>query len=537
MSPVPSIRPRALGAENSLARDLSEGAGRAADLFPDGVLSPGSPGGRRRTGARVDADAFGTTTSAARDRLERILDGDGLLVSTGQQPVLFTGPLYVLYKALGAIQLAEEVEEATGRPALASFWIASDDHDWGEVAGTRVLDRENRLRSVRLEPPAGRAGRSAGPTPLPGSIEGRIDELFQHLPESEFVAEYLDLFRDAYRPGRPVAEAFGEALSGVLGRRPLAWLDTGRPEVKRASAPLLRRALRDAVDGEAAMRRGTERVREAGYEVQIPLMEGGTHVFFDTGETRVRLYRDDSGDFRLGRDGPRRGADEVLGELEREPARFSPNVSLRPVLESWLLPVGYTVVGPGEAAYWAQLPPLFEHREVEMPALRTRPSWVVVEDRIEKVLGKVEADVEDFRDGGEELIHEVVSESRPGAVEAALGELRAAIHAATEDVEEALERELPGIRSSVGKARSELFGAVDELEETVDGRVEERQEVLVRQIRKAAAHLYPDGKPQERVLSPLYYLARYGRDFLGAVEEAGRRRPLRPGPGSDTPTP
>lgn len=537
MSPAPSIRPRAPGPENSLARDLSEAAGTATALFPAGALSPGSPGGPGGTGARIDADAFGTTTPAARERLERILDGEGVLVSTGQQPVLFTGPLYVLYKALGAIQLAEEVEEATGRPALASFWIASDDHDWGEVGGTRVLDRENRLRSVRLEPPAGRARRSAGPTPLPGSVEDRLDELFQYLPDSEFVSGYLDLFRDAYRRGRPVAEAFGQALSGVLSPRPMAWLDTAGAEVKHASAPLLRRALRDAAEGEAAMRRGTERVREAGYEVQVPLMEGGTHVFFDTGESRVRLYRDDSGGFRLGRDGPRREADEVLEELEREPARFSPNVSLRPVLESWLLPVGYTVVGPGETAYWAQLPPLFEHREVRMPALRTRPSWVVVEDRIEKVLGKLEADVEDVRDGGEELIHAVVSESRPGAVESALGELRAAIHDATQDVQEALERELPGIRSSVGKARSDLFGAVDELERTVDGRVEERQEVLVRQIRKAAVHLYPDGKPQERVLSPLYYLARYGTDFLGAVEEAGRQRPLRPGPDSETQTP
>lgn len=537
MSPAPTVRPRAFGAEGSLARDLSKGAESATGLFPDGALSPGSSDGYEN-GARIGPGAFGTTTPEARERLERILDGNGVLVSTGQQPVLFTGPLYVLYKALGAIQLADELEASTGRPALASFWIASDDHDWGEVGATRILDRENRLRSLRLEPPAYRADRSTGSTPLPGNIEQRLDELSHLLPDSEFVDEYLDLFRDAYRPGRPVAEAFGRALSGVLGRRPMAWLDTGRGEVKRASAPLLRRALDEAAEEEAAMRRGTERVRKAGYDVQIPLMEGATHVFFDTGDARVRLYGTDSGDFRLGRDGPRAARGEVLQKLEREPARFSPNVSLRPILESWLLPVGSSVVGPGETAYWAQLPPLFEHRGVQMPALRPRPSWVIVEDKIEKVLRKLEAGPEDFRDGGEELIHEVVSESRPEAVDSALGELRAAIHAATEDVSEALEQELPGIRASVGKARSELFGAVGELEQAVDGRVEERQEVLVRQIRKAAAHLYPDGEPQERVLNPLYYLARYGGDFLAAVEDAGReQRLLRTGRGSGRSTP
>lgn len=532
MSPAPSIRPRAPGRTGSLARDLLQGEGDAAALFPDDVLSPGATNGGGR-GSRLDPGAFGTTTPEARERLERILDGDGVLVGTGQQPVLFTGPLYVLYKALGAIQLAEEVEEATGRPALASFWIASDDHDWEEVGAVRLLDRENRLRSVRLAPPADRARRSTGPTPLPETVRERLGEVSHILPESEFVDEYLDLFRDAYRPGRPVAEAFGRALSGVLGRRPLAWLDAGREEVKRVSRPLLRRALEEATAGEEAMRRGARRVREAGYEVRIPVMEGGTQVFFDTGEARVRLYRADRGDFLLGRDGTRAAADDVMEELEREPSRFSPNVSLRPVLESWLLPVGYTVVGPGEAAYWAQLPPLFEGQGVGLPALRPRPSWVVLEEKVGKVLRKLEADLEDFRDGGRSLVETVVSESRPEAVAAALGELRGAIHAATEEVDGALERELPGIRSSVGKARSDLFGAVDELEHAVDDRVEERQEVLVRQIRKAAAHLYPDGQPQERVLSPLYYLARYGRDFLTALEEAGRRRPLRPRPGTD----
>lgn len=535
MSPAPSIRPRLPGDEDSLARDLSEGAEKATDLFPDAVLSPAGSDGAAKPG-RLEPDAFGTTTPEARRRLERILDGDGILVSTGQQPVLFTGPLYVLYKAVGAIQLAEEVERATGKPALASFWIASDDHDWEEVGGTRLLDRENRLRSVRLEPPPERAERSAGPAPLPAAVDECLDEVSQILPESEFVGDYIDLFRDAYRPNRPVSEAFARALSGVLGRRPMAWLDAGGEEVKRASAPLLRRSLEEAGEEERAVRRGTDRVREAGYEVQIPLMGDGTHVFYDTGEARVRLYATESGDFRLGRDGPRAARAEVLEELQREPARFSPNVSLRPVLESWLLPVEYSVVGPGETAYWAQLPQLFEHRGVEMPTLRPRPSWVIVEDKVEKVLRKLGAGPGDFRDGGEELIHGVVSESRPEAVDSALGELRVAIHAATEDVDEALDRELPGIRSSVGKARSDLFGAVDELEQAVDRRVEERQEVLVRQIRKAAAHLYPDGEPQERVLNPLYYLARYGRDFLAAVEAAGRQRPLRPGPGSGGPT-
>lgn len=531
MSPAPEIRPRRLGSEGSYVRDLLDGDREARALFPEGVLTD-EPGGSPRRPVRLGPDAFETTTPQAEDRLERILEGEGVLVGTGQQPVLFLGPLYLLYKALGAIRLAREIEESTGRPALASFWVASDDHDWPEVGSTRLLDLENRLHTLRLEPSPEREGRSVGPSPLPQAIESRIDELSQLVPESEFVGEYLTLFREAYRPGRTVAEAFGRSLAGVLGDRPLAWLDTARTEVKQASVPLFRRALEDAAGAEAALEGGAARVRSAGYDARIPVLEGGTHLFYDDGETRVRLYRSEGDGFRLGREGRRVAEEAVLEELEREPTRFSPNVALRPVMESWLLPVSHVVLGPGELSYWAELPPLFEHRGVPMPRLRPRPSWTVVEGKIGKVLHKLDAPPDSFRDGGESLIRRAVSDARPRTVDEALRDLRASIQSATSDVEAALEEELPGIRASVGKARSDLFAAVDGLESSVDERVEERQEVLVRQIRKAAAHLHPDGSPQERVLNPLYYLSRYGEGFLDAVEEAGRGRPWLPPSGA-----
>ena len=76
----------------------------------------------------------------------------------------------------------------------------------------------------------------------------------------------------------------------------------------------------------------------------------------------------------------------------------------------------------------------------------------------------------------------------------------------------------------MGKARHRAFEVLDELASAVDDRVEERHAVLLEQIRKAAVHLWPDGRPQERVLSPLYYLARYGDGFTEALEEATRER-------------
>ena len=50
---------------------------------------------------------------------------DTLAVVAGQQPGLFGGPLYTVYKALTCVHLARRVEEASGRPTVPIFcWTA-----------------------------------------------------------------------------------------------------------------------------------------------------------------------------------------------------------------------------------------------------------------------------------------------------------------------------------------------------------------------------------------------------------------------------
>jgi uncharacterized protein YllA (UPF0747 family) len=99
-----------------------------------------------------------------------------------------------------------------------------------------------------------------------------------------------------------------------------------------------------------------------------------------------------------------------------------------------------------------------------------------------------------------------------------LEEAETAREGAFDRILEALSAEMPGIRATAEKARAGARKAARQLEKAVDASVLERQSVLRRKIEKTALHFYPAGIPQERFLNPLYYLARYGPEFLESLD-------------------
>lgn len=510
MSPPLELLPRPLAAPGGLADSLLRGEGPVS--FPT-VAGAGS---RLGTPGRLEAAAFGTTSPALRERLERVLGGEGLVVTTGQQPVLFLGPLYVVYKALTAIRLAGWLERRLEVPVVPVFWIASDDHDWHEIGQCTVLSPEGDLETLRLDPPDGFEGRSAGPAPLGTGISTLLGDISQLLPASEFTPEYIELLRETYAPGRTVSEAFAGALAAVLGGEEFAWLDASTPALKTAAAGLFERVLdaaRPALQAEAA---GADALTAAGHEPPIATIPDALPLFYDGGDGRQRVVRTDGG-FAAGAGGPIAPAGEWSDRLHASPERFSPNVSSRPVLESWLLPVAATVLGPGEIAYWAQLPPLFELFEVPFPAIQRRAAWLVVEPRTRRTLERYGLETEDLADGGDAAVERLTADSRPPAVGRALGALRGAIGSALGPVDEAVAADIPGLRGAVGKTRKGLFDAVAELEKAVDQEARRAHETDVARIRRTAGQLFPGRGSQERVLSPLYFLSRYGKAFLEAV--------------------
>ncbi len=195
--------------------------------------------------ARFDSDArrraleaLEIPESVDQERLDRWIEEPGVIVTTGQQPGLLGGPLYSLYKGISAVRLAERLEGLLARPVLPVFWVASEDHDWDEADHTYVIDTANELVRLQVRDP-GHAHRALHRIPLDEEMVDVVEQAVQNLPETDFSAPYVDLIREAYKPGATLADGFAEVLSSLLAPLGMCFADAASPAVKELSGTLL----------------------------------------------------------------------------------------------------------------------------------------------------------------------------------------------------------------------------------------------------------------------------------------------------------
>lgn len=520
------VRVRPVGG-NRLAEDYARGDAALAPFFAGSPFDPEAY--RRKAGEtrnRFDSAQLEAMAGAVRPlspdaerKLAAAAAGEGFFVTTGQQPGLFGGPLFTIHKALSAIALAGRLEQVLDAPVLPLFWIASDDHDWAEANHVHILDTANALHRLELEL-GPEAPVSMGRLALEGRAENALDKLAQLLPPSEYTDPILarlgsEWGRDA---GTTVAGAFTATIAALFDGLSLGLVDGQDPRVRTLGSPVIRKELENAASHERALAEQTARLREAGYEAQVPILDGAANVFIEDDSGRERLMRE-AGGWILRASGRQLSDDDVRELLEQSPDRFSPNVVLRPVVESSVFPTLAYVGGPGEVRYLAQTGCLFERHGVGMPLVFPRLGVTLVESKVRKVLDKFGLDVDAFPRPMHEVVSQAVRDEVPEPVEVAVEELRRSLQAGYGAVYEAAEPIDPTLKGPIFNARNEGFKAISEIEKKIRQHVKLKQETELDQLAKVAVNLGPEMKPQERVLNVHQYLARYGPDLIPGILE------------------
>lgn len=470
----------------------------------EGSLAPVVERARLRSGGVASSLLDAVVAHDAAKTNREALAGGALAVTTGQQPGLFGGPLYTIYKGLGAAAVAKRLRTELGVPVVPVFWVAGDDHDFQEASYAGVLGVDNTYHELRLR------DRPAEATQLPmyrervgPEIEAVFEDLRRLLPDTEFRRPVLKALEAQYGAEANVADAFAQWAVDVLGRWGVLVFRPYAASAKRASAPLIIEALRS----------GAHRIVDPG-PIEAP--GDATLVMVEGAAGRDRLIEDD-GTFHARRSGERWTLEELEALAETEPERLSANVLLRPVVEAALLPTVAYVAGPGELAYLPQAAPLYPRLGVTPQVPLPRFGARLVESKIEKVLEKFGIAAEELAAPAGQLEGRLMRDELPDDVRAALSRLRGDVGAGYGVLQEAVTQVDPTLRKPVASAKGAALGSISDIEKRLVSHLKQNNETALRQIEKARANLFPKGRPQERMLSWPMYAVRYGDPLLEAL--------------------
>ncbi len=451
---------------------------------------------------------------AANSAIDKLREPGAFVVTTGQQPGLFTGPLYTIYKAISAASLARVLERQWQRPVVPIFWVAGDDHDFAEASHASWISGDGTVGTAQLSPRLPDAPltpmyrESLGP-----EVEQALDSLAADLPPSEFRDSTLEWLHRHYRTGATVAGSFAGALAELLAPFGIGVLDSTHPALKRSAARHLVRALGLARDLDRDLGHRAEELRLAGVDPGVAVGDGATLVMLEGAQGRDRLVIDEGG-FMTRRSRERFDLAELQRIAAAEPERLSPNVLLRPVVESALLPTVAYLAGPGELRYLALTSPVYERMRVPRQLALPRWSGILVEPRVDRVLQKFGIELDDLLEPAGALEKRLVRSQLPEDAVRTLEQLRSAIESGY-DVLGAKAAEIdPTLARPVQGARNQALSGVQDIERKLVQHLKRRQEVELGQIAKARALVRPGNEPQERVLTVAPFLARYGPSLL-----------------------
>ncbi len=448
-------------------------------------------------------------------------------VIAGQQTGLFGGPLYSQLKAVAAIKLADRLAKLFPDSTFVPvFWMASGDSDYEEVRRTFILNQAGEVVELALPPQV-----SGDNTILIASRQIRSEQVIallgEELPGGEFrESVYAGVTAD-YNMGY-IHHCFARWMARLFRDKGLVLVDPTHGELKEiAAGPLMVEELtRPAAVSDTLLTRNSS-IKVAGFEPQVAWEREDTNVFHvDLFEQAHRSkliwdehgisFKSDGGPIPSG-DGEIFDADHEADEQDHfESMAYSPGALLNPLYQDLLLrPVAF-IGGAAELAYRAQSSALADLHGMKLAPAFLRATATLLPQKSADAIDELGWEVADFYRMRDEVLKAAVALDKPEEIQRALEGYFATIHAADIDLREAVIAFDPTLEESFETLRGNLIRHLDKLDKKITASLKQRGDTRVRRVSTVHNQVYPRNQVQERELSLLSFLPRYG---FGLIDE------------------
>jgi bacillithiol biosynthesis cysteine-adding enzyme BshC len=311
-------------------------------------------------------DADFAIPEAVQQNIDSLKLDNTYTITTGHQLNIFAGPLYFIYKIVTAIKLAQQLKaQFPDQNFVPVYWMASEDHDFAEISYTTIGGKKVHwwLES------SGATGRIH-----PETLRQALNQYKGVLGMENFGPELAEIVETAYTRFDRLADATRYMVNALFGRYGLVIIDADNQRLKQHFAPIVERD----IIGQNSFKNITatnEKLHNLGVHIQVNPRE--INFFYMQGKLRERLVFEDNVYKVLNTD-INFTEDQLRREIKKNPAKFSPNVVMRPLYQECILPNIAYIGGGAEVVYWLELKSNFDFYNVDFPALILRNSGLVV---------------------------------------------------------------------------------------------------------------------------------------------------------------
>ena len=408
-----------------------------------------------------------------------------LTITTGHQLMVCGGTVFFEAKVLGAIALARAVSKELARDVVPVFWMASEDHDFEEIASFRIGEHQFTWKQPEAKGPVGYL-----PTQ---DLADQLSSWLEQVPLNDTQRRLVEPRLKAYREGKNLADATRQWVRQWAEGLGLLVLDGQDLALKGLAAPLWNAEMGGQYS--ELIRAQTDVLVEQGYKAQVFPRE-------------INLF-----DLR---DGDRQRFQQP--DLECPNFYVSPNALMRPLYQEWLLPNLAYVGGGGELAYWLQLGSAFENLGRPIPLLFLRNSILIQDHRLSKDLQKIGLSISELLNSNGEAIKRQFL-GKDTILQAEGESLKAPLMEAIEQWNSSLTESYPELKQHAEALRVKMQKLAQRTAETRYRIHKRRHEELMGSIDRAVEAIYPKGTFWERRASYIDLVGILGQDPRDAIVE------------------
>jgi len=452
----------------------------------------------------------GTLTQKVEENLRALESERCCAIVTGQQVGILGGPLYTIYKALHTVILANQLKERyPDYQFVPIFWQETEDHDFEETSGINIITSNFELRNISYKPAEDISRRQIGSLAFEkDALESVFSEIESFIPKTDFTDDVLGLYKNAYQEDFTFTESQAQFLGELLSTEGLLILDPNRPELKKQAAHIFKKEIETAPFLSGKIQEVSKDLETLGYHAQLDPQ--GMNLFIAEEGRRYKLSK--AGDGFSYNSITLTGA-EMQKILAENPERFSMNVVMRPLVQDTILPTIAYIAGPGEISYFTQLRPAYDWAGIQMPIIVPRISITILEDRFEKLFGKYNITTDDLLENGESIIAKLLSTEQEKNLSDSFSKAGKELETSLEVLRNIISTTDTTLDPALTSVKGKILTTLKDFEGKSLAAERKKQSGNKQQFEKALNVLLPEGKLQERELSLLYFLNKYGLGF------------------------